>query len=135
PKWLEGQGFGRVSESVVKVDVGYASAYFERRPGDLYGARGAMIAGTPPGSTRSAALFGVERGRWLVTLVGAQRDYPPSDRDAFHQFARSLPTAEVHELIAGREPLGPISSFRFPANRRRHFERLPRLPDGFLLLG
>lgn len=135
PKWLSETGFGRVSESLVKVDVGYASAYFERRPDDLYGAHGAMIAGTPPESTRSAALFGVERGRWLVTLVGAQRDYPPSDCATFRQFARSLPTPEVHELIVDREPLGPIASFRFPANRRLHFERLPRFPEGFLLLG
>lgn len=135
PKWLSDLGFGRVSESLVKVDVGYASAYFERRPEDLYGARGAMIAGTPPASTRSAALFGVEGDRWLVTLVGAQRDYPPNDMQAFRQFARSLPTPEVHELIADREPLGPIASFRFPANRRLHFERLARFPEGFLLLG
>jgi 2-polyprenyl-6-methoxyphenol hydroxylase-like FAD-dependent oxidoreductase len=135
PKWLSEMGFGRVGESIVKVDVGYASAYFERRPGDLYGARGAMIAGTPPQSTRSAALFGVERDRWLVTLVGAQRDYPPSDRGTFCRFARSLPTPEVYELIADREPLGPIARFRFPANRRLHFERLQRFPEGFLLLG
>jgi 2-polyprenyl-6-methoxyphenol hydroxylase-like FAD-dependent oxidoreductase len=135
PRWLSDSGFGRVSESIVKVDVGYSSAYFERRPGDLYGARGAMIAGTPPSSTRSAALFGVERGRWLVTLVGAQRDYPPSDCGAFREFARSLPTPEVYQLIADREPLGPVATFRFPANRRLHFERLPRFPGGFLLLG
>lgn len=134
-KWLSESGFGRVDESIVKVDVGYASAYFERRPGDLYGARGAMIAGTPPESTRSAAIFGVEGGRWLVTLVGAQRDYPPNDPRSFHEFARSLPTPEAHELLAGREPLGAIASFRFPANRRLHFERLPRFPEGFLLLG
>jgi 2-polyprenyl-6-methoxyphenol hydroxylase-like FAD-dependent oxidoreductase len=135
PRWLSDRGFGQVVESVANVDVGYSTAFFERRPGDLYGAKGAMIASTPPASTRSCAILGVEGGRWQVTLVGALRDYPPTRLSDFRRYARSLPTPEVYELIADREPQSPFYQYRFPANRRLYYERLPKFPEGFLLVG
>ena len=33
PKWLAGWGYGDVAETSVRVDVGYATAVFERRAG------------------------------------------------------------------------------------------------------
>jgi 2-polyprenyl-6-methoxyphenol hydroxylase-like FAD-dependent oxidoreductase len=35
PKWLAAWGYGEVSETMVPIEVGYATATFERRPGDL----------------------------------------------------------------------------------------------------
>lgn len=135
PKWLAGWGFGEVPESTVRVDVGYATGVFERRPGDLYGSIGAIIAGTTPKSTRFAAVLGAEGDRWVITLVGAVRDYPPTELPGWREFARGLPTDDVTRLTAGREPLGPLIAYRFPANRHRHFDKLPSFPSGFLPLG
>jgi 2-polyprenyl-6-methoxyphenol hydroxylase-like FAD-dependent oxidoreductase len=135
PRWLAERGFGQVTESIVTVEVGYSTAFFERRPDDLYGAKGAMIASTPPASTRSCAILGVEGQRWQVTLVGALRDYPPTRLSEFRAYAQSLPSPEVYELIADRQPLTPFYQYRFPANRRLYYERLRKFPEGFLLLG
>jgi 2-polyprenyl-6-methoxyphenol hydroxylase-like FAD-dependent oxidoreductase len=135
PQWLASWGLGEVSETSVVVDVGYATAQFQRRPGDFHGAFGAIIAGTPPYSTRYTGILAAEGDRWIITLVGCLRDFPPTDLAAWREFARSLPTPDVFDLVKDRDPLGPIVSYRFPANRRRHYEKLARFPRGYLVTG
>jgi hypothetical protein len=41
----------------------------------------------------------------------------------------------VGDLMAASEPLGEPVTYRFPANQRRHVERLRRFPLGWVLLG
>jgi 2-polyprenyl-6-methoxyphenol hydroxylase-like FAD-dependent oxidoreductase len=135
PAWLASWGCGQVAETSIAIDVGYATGVFERRPGDLYGSIGAIIAGTAPQSKRFAAILGAEGNRWIVTLAGCLQDYPPTDFEAWKGFARTLPTADVTELVKGREPLGPIASYRFPANRHCHYEKLAKFPAGYLVIG
>ncbi len=133
PAWLESWGFGAVQEQTVQVDMGYATAQFERRPGDFHGAMGGIIAGTSPQSTRSCGVLSAEGNRWIITMIGVLKDYPPTDLAGWKAFARSLPVPEPFELVDGRAPLGPIASYRFPANRRRLYSRLPRFPAGYLV--
>jgi 2-polyprenyl-6-methoxyphenol hydroxylase-like FAD-dependent oxidoreductase len=133
--WLEDWGFGRVPETEVRVDVGYATAVFARKPGDFHASTGGIVAGTVPESGRFAAVLGAEGDRWIITLGGALKDYPPTELAGWLAFARTLPTQDVYELVKDRTPLQEIASFRFQANRRRHFESLRRFPSGFLVLG
>ena len=50
-------------------------------------------------------------------------------------FAKSLPAPELFDMVKDREPLGPIASYRFPANRHCHYERLKEFPAGYLVMG
>jgi 2-polyprenyl-6-methoxyphenol hydroxylase-like FAD-dependent oxidoreductase len=133
--WLASLGYGQVRETTVPIEVGYATAVFERRPGDLHGSVGAVIAGTAPQSTRFAAILGAERDRWIITLAGCLRDYPPTDLIGWKEFARSLPTSDTFDLVKDREPIAPIASYRFPANRRCHYDELANFPQGYLVIG
>jgi 2-polyprenyl-6-methoxyphenol hydroxylase-like FAD-dependent oxidoreductase len=135
PIWLAGWGYGPVEETRVAVDVGYATAVFERRPGDLYGSTGAIVAGTAPHSTRLAAVLGAEGDRWTITLGGCLGDHPPTDVAGWKEFAASLPASEIADLVRERQPLGPIASYRFAANRHRHYEKLGGFPAGYLVTG
>lgn len=135
PKRLASWGYGQVTETNVPIDVGYATAVVERRAGDLYGGTGAIIAGTAPQSTRFSAILGAEGDRWIITLAGCLRDYPPTDFSGWKEFARGLPTSDVVDLVEGRTPMGPIASYRFPANRHCHYERLGDFPAGYLVIG
>lgn len=135
PKWLREWGFPSVPETAVQVNVGYATGVFERRPGDLWGAMGAIISGTVPQSTRFAAIIGMEGERWMITLAGALEDYPPTDYAGWIDYAKGLPTSVLTEMLAGRHPIGEIQSFRYPANRRHHYDKMPGFPPGYLVTG
>ncbi len=135
PKWLEQWGFGRPEEISLKVNVGYATRTFERRPGDFFNSIGGAISGTPPASTRAAAVLAAEGNRWVVTLAGTMGDYPPTNDPDWTRFAATLPIPAVHELVTSARPLSQILSYRFPANQRRFYERMNHCPSGYLVIG
>ncbi len=134
-RWLEELGFPRPEEISVKVDVGYATRIFERKPGDFFDSMGGIISGTPPESTRLGAVLAAEGNRWVVTLAGNVGDYPPAEEKEWTAFAAGLPTGSVLELVTKARPLTDIALFRFPANRRRLYERMKRFPLGYLVIG
>jgi hypothetical protein len=73
--------------------------------------------------------------RWLVTLGGAARDYPPTDEAGFLAFARSFPTPLFVEALDAAEPLSPIYGYRKMENQWRHFEKVRNWPENLLVLG
>ena len=50
-------------------------------------------------------------------------------------YARSLSQSDLYEAIKVAEPVSPITVYRYAANRLRHYERLSRLPEGFIITG
>ncbi len=135
PQWLALLGYPSVEESCVKVDIGYASRIYRRPDGTPLDQKVLIIYPTPPSGKRGGYVFPIEDRCWMVTLVGWLRDYPPGDEIDFLGYARSLPVPTLYEVIKNAEPLTPIVTYKFPSNRWRHYERLPRFPDGFVVLG
>ncbi|HUE85937.1 MAG TPA: NAD(P)/FAD-dependent oxidoreductase [Vicinamibacterales bacterium] len=133
-KWLEEWGFELPVTLSVKVDVGYSTRVFERRPGEFCHSIGGLVSGTPTG-TRLGAVLAAEGNQWVVTLAGMLGDYPPTDEKTWIQFAASLPVPVVHDLVTTARPLTDFATFRFPANQRRLYERMPRFPGGYLVVG
>ena len=84
---------------------------------------------------RRGMIFPLEGERWLVTLVGISRDYPPHDEAGFLEFARSLVSQRLYQAIKSAEPLTDLYSFRGTQNRLNHYESLPRYLEGFLVSG
>jgi 2-polyprenyl-6-methoxyphenol hydroxylase-like FAD-dependent oxidoreductase len=134
PKWLETLGYDPPKEMTVEVDIGYASRMYapSPKPRDW---QVMALYGSPPHSKRTGYIFPIEGGRWLVSLVGFHKDYPPDTDEAFLAFARSLELPDFHEALRDAQPLTPATAFRFPANRWRRFDRLTRFPQGFLAIG
>lgn len=135
PRWLGEWGFRQPKAVVVKVNVGYATRIFERRPGDFFNSSGGVVSGTPPQNTRYAAVLAAEGSRWVVTLVGTAGDYPPTGEKEWMEFAASLPVSAVHDLAAKARPLTEITSYRFPAYQRRLYEHMKHFPAGYLVTG
>jgi flavin-dependent dehydrogenase len=77
----------------------------------------------------------IEGGRWLVTLAGFSRDYPPQDEAGFMAFARSIAVPELHSALCAAEPLGPAIGYRRTTSRWRRYHEAARWPDGFVALG
>jgi 2-polyprenyl-6-methoxyphenol hydroxylase-like FAD-dependent oxidoreductase len=135
PAWLEALGYERPLEEEIKIGVGYTTRLYRRRPGDLPGAKFVIVQPTPPHERRCGAMFQIEGERWMVTLGGWLGDHAPPDEEGFLAFAHSLPAPEIHDVIKGAESLGEAATYRFPANLRRRYERLSRVPEGYLVTG
>jgi 2-polyprenyl-6-methoxyphenol hydroxylase-like FAD-dependent oxidoreductase len=135
PQWLAELGYAAPEETTVGVGIGYASRFYERRPDAGRDWRVLAVFATPPVRTRSGYLFPVEGGRWLATAVGRLNDQPPADERGYVEYLRSLEVPDFYEAIKDARPLSPVSTFTFPAQRWRHYERLARWPDGLIVLG
>ena len=135
PQWLASLGYGQVEETSVKIDVGYASRIY-RCPEQLPSAwKVLMVMGPPPDNKRMGVIFPLEGGYWMVTLAGVLRDYPPDDAADFLEYARSLAQPDLYEAIKEAEAITPIVMYKYSANRWRHYERMSRLPEGFIVMG
>ena len=137
-EWLEELGYERPAETRIDAGVAYATRTYRRVRGatlDDQEARGIFVQARPAEGSRLGAMFPIEGDRWIVTLQGAGGDTPPTDDAGFVGFARSLRSPILHDAIRFAEPLTPAVAFANTANRRRHFERLRRWPDGFVVVG
>ena len=132
--WLERLGYAKPREETVRIGVGYMTRLYRRRPEQLDGKVGAIIAAYPPGC-RFGAILAQEGERWTVSLGGYLGEQVPGDEAGFLEFARTLPTPEIFETIRNAEPVSPIMPYQFSANLRRHYEELSRFPEGFLAYG
>lgn len=133
-EWLDELGYARPDETRIEVDFGYATAVFETPPvARLPQLALAIIPPLP--DKRGGALQPIEGGRWMVSLAGRLGDQPPGDLEGFREFARSLCSPLLHDVIHDLSPLEPIARFRYPASVRRRYERLAAFPEGLLLIG
>ena len=135
PAWLEALGYSKPETSEVKIDMGYASRIYRRMPSDLNGMTHLIVAGKAPDQKRGGVLLAQEGDRWIVTLTGVLGDHAPTDEAGFLEFARSLPTRDLYDLLVNAEPLSGITPYKYPSSLRRHYERLTQFPQGYLVLG
>lgn len=135
PQWLRALGYPQVKESVVKVDVGYATRLYRRPQQAPANWKVMSIYCSPPQEKRIGFVIPIEGDRWTVSVSGWLKDYPPSDEEGFLDYLHSLPHPALYELIKDAEPLTPIALYRFAANRRRYYERLSKPPEGFVVMG
>jgi 2-polyprenyl-6-methoxyphenol hydroxylase-like FAD-dependent oxidoreductase len=134
PSWLGAMGYAKPREEQIKVNIGYKTRLYRRRPEDLHGKMGAIIAACRP-AWRFGIVLAQEGERWTVSLGGYFGDEVPADDLGFIEFARNLPKPEVFDVIKDAEPLGPILPYQFSTNQRRYYEELARFPEGFVVSG
>lgn len=133
PRWLADLGYRPPTEEQLPVNLSYATRNYRLPVASLGGAYG-VLDGPRPGRPRGMALAKLEDEKWMLTLVGLQRNDPPVSPKGFEEFLASVGDAEVSALIAGAQPLDDPVAFRFPASRRRRYERTA-MPAGLLVVG
>ncbi|WP_027342311.1 FAD-dependent oxidoreductase [Hamadaea tsunoensis] len=132
--WLRDLGCPTPAVTEVTVDVGYASRLLRRTESDLPGAKAVFVLPAAPQETRLGVVLPIEGGRWIASLGGWFGDFP-TDADGFTEHAGLLPNPHVAGLLSRAEPITDVHVHRLPSNRRRHFEKLDRVPAGFVALG
>jgi len=133
--WLEQLGYGRPAESRVESGLAYASRRYTLPEGATGGWKHILLMPKAPDVRRGGVLYPIENGRWMVTLGGLGGDVPPTDEEGFLEFARNLRSPALYEAIKKGTPDSPIHGYRRTANHRRHYETMPRWPEGFLVTG
>src|SRR5262249_16814465 len=74
-------------------------------------------------------------GRWLVTLAGYSRDWPPTDDDGFLGFAEAIGVPQLPQVLRAAEPLTQAAGYRRTANRWRRYDEMQRWPRRFVVTG
>jgi 2-polyprenyl-6-methoxyphenol hydroxylase-like FAD-dependent oxidoreductase len=131
--WMEQLGYPKPEVVNVRCDMSYATKTLRRSAGDV-DATFAVIIESPPDGSRAGILLPVEGDRWIVTLCD-RFGAPAGDEASFHAFAQSLPAPQIREVLANAEPLTPIVTHRLMSSQRRRFEKLRKVPAGFVALG
>lgn len=134
PEWLQSLGYEAPEETLINAYVGYATRWYEAPTNTDWTAL--VVASNPArGELRGGGVFRVEGNRMLAMMGGMNKDYPPTDEAGFLDYVRSLPTPALYEAIRDAKPVSTIYGYRYDGSRRRHYERLTRRPERFILVG
>jgi len=135
PQWLQAHDYPQPATSLVEIDFAYASRIYRRPTHVSHDWKVLICYPNPPFSKRGSYVFPIEDDCWIVTHGSRLGDRPPADESGFLEFARGLTHPDIYEAIREAEPVTSITTFRFPSNQRRHYERLRRFPDRLIVLG
>ncbi len=132
PRWLAQHGYSPPPEATVNIDLAYSTVEVQRPPGEEWGT---LIAPSRD-SHRGGTIVPIEGNRWLVTLFGLHGDHPPTDSRMLKEFASTLPTPTIEDLLDSHRIVGDgVEHYPFAANRWRQYDELSRFPDGLVVIG
>lgn len=134
PAWLEELGYRPPANEKVEIGIGYMTRTYRRRPADLDGKHGIVVAGSAP-NWRNGVMLAQESDSWIVSAGGFLGDDAPDDDQGFLAYLATLPTMEIHDVVARAEPLTDFRRYRYASNLRRRYEKLARFPDNYLVFG
>ncbi len=134
PIWLEELGYQRPAEEKVEIGIGYMTRTYRRKPTDLDGKLGIVIAGSAP-NWRNGVILALENDTWTVSVGGFLGDDAPASDAEFLAYLATLPTREIHDVVARAAPLTDYIRYRYVSSLRRRYERLARFPQGYLVFG
>jgi len=134
PAWLDELGYQRPADEKVEIGIGYMTRTYRRKPGELGGKLGIVIAGSAP-NWRNGVIIALENDTWTVSVGGFLGDDAPANDAEFLAFLATLPTKEIHDVVARAEPLTDYIRYRYVSSLRRRYEKLERFPQGYLVFG
>jgi hypothetical protein len=128
PVWLEANGYPKPQEECVQVAMGYTTRLFRRSLEDINGDGAVVIPATRDGK-RGGVMLAQEGLRWTVTLIAYFGNHAPVELEGFIEFAKTLPSQDIYEVIRRAKPMGDAHSARFsrerpaPLRKTRSFSR------------
>ncbi len=136
PQWLDAMGYAKPPEETVVIDLGYSTRVYERPPQADRDWQMLLVYAKAPHGTRTGIVSPIERRRAGSSRCrGASRTIrPPTTRASSSSRAASSGRTSTRPS-SNATPLTPITTIRFPAQRRRHYEKMRRFPDGLVVIG
>lgn len=134
PEWLAELGYAPPAESVAETGTSYATTLYAPPVGHVADFKSLLLMATAD-DPRQAVLNPVEGGRWSVTLAVGDGTLAPTDHAELLRAAGTLRHPLLRDLIETATPLGPVYTRGRTDSRLRHYDRLRRWPDQFLVVG
>jgi 2-polyprenyl-6-methoxyphenol hydroxylase-like FAD-dependent oxidoreductase len=132
--WLEALGYQAPASEKVEIGICYMTRTYRRRPTDLDGKHGIVVAGSAP-NWRSGVMLAQENDSWIISTGGFLGDDAPYNDQGFLAYLATLPTMEIHDVVARAEPLTDYRRYRYVSSLRRRYEKLARFPENYLVFG
>lgn len=133
PAFLEDLGYGRPAEDKVDINLTYASMPMHIDPGTVH--QNWIVVMPKPGEPKGLVMFECENGTWMVGVCAMFGQAVPRQCDELLEFAENLAPASALATARAATPLAAVSQHRVPSNRWRRYDKMPRTPGGFLVLG
>jgi flavin-dependent dehydrogenase len=133
--FLKSTGQPVPQESTIGVDIRYATARFELRPGALGKFKACVTFPKPPETVNAGYLLSAENNWHQLLLIGRGDDIPPTDGAAFLEYAQKLGTPTIYNAMKESKQLSEVARYGFPESKWRHFGLLDRFPRGLLPIG
>lgn len=135
PQLLTALGYPQVEETLIKMDVAYASRLYRRPANAPRDWKAMWITPNAPQESHMGMIASIEADRWIVSVCGWHGDHAPLDDAGFLEYIRQMQTPELYNALKDAEPLTPVMQHKIPSNQRRHYERMARFPEGLAVLG
>ncbi|WP_438483759.1 NAD(P)/FAD-dependent oxidoreductase [Streptomyces sp. S186] len=135
PQWLATLGLPSPRTTTVDAQVGYASrtyAYPEGQTSPSW--MGLLQPLRAPDFHKGSYAIQIENNTLHVTLHGAGGTQLPRGDDDFLTYAKSLP-GPIGDTIASLTPTSAVRRYARTVNRKIAYHRLPRWPEGLIVLG
>jgi 2-polyprenyl-6-methoxyphenol hydroxylase-like FAD-dependent oxidoreductase len=132
-EWLHRAGHAEPRQQLVRVDLTYVTRQFRWSSVDL-GCPPQLVVTPRPGIAGAATAMRQENGVWTVSVAGYHGNRPPLELERFLAAASLYGGSHLAGMLNHAEPLDDGTSYRFPANRRWHYEGTA-VPPGVLAVG
>jgi 2-polyprenyl-6-methoxyphenol hydroxylase-like FAD-dependent oxidoreductase len=133
PVFLEQLGYGRPAEDELTIRLTYTSQWFQIPHGTMP----IDVAGVFPeaGHSSGFALLENEGGRWGLSVGSMGRNQPAEHCAALLSFIEDIAPPDVLDVLRAAKPVGRVTKHRVPSNRWRRYDKMRRIPAGFVVVG
>lgn len=133
PALLEDLGYGQPRQDELVVRLAYTCQMLRIPSGSV---QEHLITIFPePGRPKMFGLVGYENDTWMFGVGAMAGVEPPGHHDEMLEFAADFAPPHALDAIRAAQPLGEVCQHRVPSNRWRRYDKMRRLPDGFLVVG
>jgi 2-polyprenyl-6-methoxyphenol hydroxylase-like FAD-dependent oxidoreductase len=133
PAFLAELGYQRPEVEELVIRVAYASMPVRIPPDALR--RNLIVRMFEPGRPRGFVMFRCEKDVWMVAAGTLGPIRPPTTPAELLDFGEGIAPAYALAAARAAEPLGGVRVHQYPSNRWRRYDKMKRLPEGFVVLG